>query len=412
MLPSAARYPQSLELLLSLHRKDDRLAAVLETDGYDYTAWHAAAAHPESLRVILSGLPESVWSSLMVRNRGRQTVLHIAARCPESLEVILLYLPESERLTELMKKDEYGETVFDCAARYPESLSIILKHLPATALTQKDANNNTLLHHTARYPASIGLILSHLPERMRLAFLMEKNRQGNTPLDYATGHSGALDVILSHLNEKMVFSVLLLATQDYRPNLLTSILYSWSKQKCLNEVTKCDSDGNTVLHHATVYPQSFKLLLSHVPEDSRLTAVSQKNSGGFDVLSLAALHLAKKDLQSFYDILALFPAAIARVLNTRRGELSTTGNGVLECASSIETFMKAMEGLAKNKSIEDFVYAIITNEGIEAAQKSLLDIGSSPTFFKPNEAILSHIQRLHPYWLTRVQPSEPKSSPP
>ena len=412
VLPYAAPYPQSLELLLSLHRKEDRLAAVLETDQYDDTAWHAAAAHPESLRVILAGLPESVWSSLMVINRSRQTVLHIAARYPESLEVILLYLPESERLTELIKTDEYGKTVFDYAATYPESLRVILKHLPATALTQKDPNNNTLLHHTARYPASIGLILSHLPEQMRLACLMEKNGQGNTPLDYATGHFGALDVILSHLNDKMVFSVLLFATRNYSTDLLRYILNDWSNDKCLHELTKSGPHGNTVLHHATPYPQSFKLLLSYMHRDSRLSAVSKKNSGGFDVLSLSALHLAERDPQSFYDILALFPAAIAHVLCTRRDELSTTGNEVLECASSIEAFMKAMEGLAKNESIEDFVCAIITNKGIEAAQKSLLKMGSSPTFFKPNEAILSHIQQLHPYWLTRVQSSEPKSSPP
>lgn len=101
---------------------------------------------------------------------------------------------------------------------------------------------------------------------------------------------------------------------------------------------------------------------------------------------------------------------IALLLKTRREEISTESNEVLECAFSIEAFMKAMEGLSEDQSIKDFVRAIITNQGIEAAQQSLLHIGSSPTFFPQDKAIaiLEHMEKLHPYWKTRIEISTHK----
>ena len=55
--------------------------------------------------------------------------MHGAARNPESLKIILSLLPENGRLEAVQEKDKYGATVLHYAASNPESLKIIFNKL-------------------------------------------------------------------------------------------------------------------------------------------------------------------------------------------------------------------------------------------------------------------------------------------
>lgn len=94
-----AGYPESLKDILSLLPEPDRLTAVKQFDIHGKRLLHRAYKNAESITIILSLYPENERLSAVKAKNVGGSLLHLVSREIESLKAVLTLVPEYDRLS-------------------------------------------------------------------------------------------------------------------------------------------------------------------------------------------------------------------------------------------------------------------------------------------------------------------------
>ncbi|WP_193786775.1 ankyrin repeat domain-containing protein, partial [Legionella moravica] len=293
-----------VQWFLSALDEDKRMEAILAEGMAHLTLLHEATTTPESLRLILTYVPEAQKAATLInQERNRSTVIHYAADNPESLNIVLDCLPEHVKVDAIMAKDHYGKNVLHCAIRNLDSLTLLRNYLPekkfTEALMAKDDQGMTVLHDAVSRPECLRFLLSCLPEEERANAVMEINKYDITVLGKAANNPESLLALLDCIPKTKRAELLMTKDSKGKPpielvlhhtELLSPLLACLPEEARLPLILGENFGGDTLLQRAVRYPDSLSQLLANLPEDTRAAAILEKNRYGESLLDYALGH--------------------------------------------------------------------------------------------------------------------------
>ncbi|NDH08298.1 MAG: hypothetical protein EBY16_01540 [Gammaproteobacteria bacterium] len=289
-----AKTPEEIINALPLINPEDRLV-VIQAKVKELPVGCYAASRPKLLEVILSCLSATECLTA-VRDQHGKGLLHHAARVPESLKLLFQHLSSQDACAAVMEKDNYGNTTSYYAAANPESLKFLLqqfksaKEVLSVLREQRDGESETVLCKALR--------LSPAPSNLELFDFISQKLTGSQLID-------ALEVKYYNDKAAMIYAV---EQSELFSMILSRLSDLDAKRRFLGTLRKGKEYGYTVLHHATTNFESFKLLLTYLPESERLDALIVKDRSSETVLSKATrLCIANSDIRSLEFILSHLP---------------------------------------------------------------------------------------------------------
>lgn len=220
--------PERLIMVLSLLSPKDFFSALQVKDGcWEVTPLHTAIYNPESLKTIISLLPQEYHSRAREDRRyGGDTLLHSAIKATRgtysieavhlsSIQILLSWYSSSEATTTALKaQNNYKETVLHIATHNSVVLKLILSSMLEKDFREivqvKDRYGNTPLHNASNNSESLKVILDRIPPKERFAAVQTRNTDGKTILYSIVHNSGltTLNIVLSSLSEDDLFKII------------------------------------------------------------------------------------------------------------------------------------------------------------------------------------------------------------
>ena len=251
--------PEQIKQLIESLPEEDRLAALLEKNDYDYTLFYTQSRFPDMLEWMLDKLPERQRLDAVKKFGG---VLKMVANRPELIPMIVTLYPQEERLLAVSQKDIFGNSLLKEAITNATSFKWLLALYPTAkerfaAVKEKGESGVTLLEKAISYHEVLRSVLELYPIQDLIEALQTVGSKGLDLLWLACTHLASLQVILEFVPIE-IFIV--------------------SPSRLGQYETTLHAMAASSRHH------SFKLFLEHIPEEQRLSVLQTKLTSGATIL--------------------------------------------------------------------------------------------------------------------------------